>query len=154
MYIVIDTNIWIRAMVDKEFTIECGDVINKFVANKEYILALDIENKMEREYRDEIRDNRRFELEWKRLSERNRLYWCSSNLPNNVEKQFDKLGFHEPEDRIFVGTALHSGKIIITDDSDYGANGEEEYQAVFEYMRDKLDLKVYSSEKFCNQNEI
>lgn len=31
MYIVIDTNIWIRTMVDKEFTIECGDVINKFI---------------------------------------------------------------------------------------------------------------------------
>ena len=141
-------------MVDKELTIECGDVIHKFVATNEYILALDAENKMEREYRDEIRDNRRFELEWKRLSERNRFYWCSSDLPNKVEKQFDKLGFHELEDRIFVGTALHSGKVIITDDSDYGANEEEEYQAVFEYMRDKLDLKVYSSEKFCNQNEI
>lgn len=40
---------------------------------------------------------------------------------------------------------------IITDDSDYGANGEVEKQAVFEYMQEQMGLQVFSSQRYIDE---
>ena len=42
---------------------------------------------------------------------------------------------------------------IITDDSDYGANGEVEKQAVFEYMQEQMGLQVFSSQRYIDEGK-
>ena len=46
---------------------------------------------------------------------------------------------------------MNADKRIITDDSDYGVNGEVEKQAVFEYMREQMGLQVFSSKRYIDE---
>ncbi len=146
--IVIDTNIWVNACVDKYYDIDCDDALAMFLHNQQLKLALDYQGEIEREYRDEIRDNRRFELRMKELARQNRKCWVDSKIVPKVKQELCQLGFHEEEDQVFVGTAMHSDKIVVTVDSDYGAKGEPEKQRIFAYMRDYMGLTVLSAEKF------
>ena len=151
MRIVIDTNIWVKAFVEKELELDCIEAFSMFSVDDSMVLSLDDKGEILREYRDNIKNNRRFELEWKKLGQRNRLWYTTSKLDRRIIERLDELDFQEAEDRIFVGVALHSDKVIVTEDSDYGAKGEEDYKRVFEYMRDMLGLRVYSSNKFCEE---
>ena len=94
---------------------------------------------------------RSFELFWKQLSQNGRISWVSSKLDHKHKQALLKRGFHEPEDHIFVGTAMNADHRIITDDSDYGANGEVEKQAVFEYMQEQMGLQVFSSQRYIDE---
>lgn len=44
--IVIDTNIWIKAIIDEEYTLECDDALSFFFRNKEMVLSLDYHGEM------------------------------------------------------------------------------------------------------------
>ncbi len=151
--IVIDTNIWIKAIIDSEYSVECDDALNHFFQNKDFILGLDYNGEIEREYRDNIRNNRRFELRMKQLERERRKCWVNSGLIQKQEKDLYKLGFQEKEDHIFVGTAMNADKILVTEDSDYGGHGEVEYQKVYTYMKDEMGLVVLTGHKFLNCKE-
>ena len=79
-----------------------------------------------------------------------RKHWSDSALNKNEEKHLKQLGFHENEDHVFVGTAIHTDKIIVTEDSDYGVHGEEEAKKVNIYMRDHMKLSVHTSRQFLD----
>lgn len=148
---VIDTNIWIRRFEDAEYQVNCDLALSKFVSKPEELLYMDYEEVMLREYRDNLKGNRSFELFWKQLSQNGRISWVSSKLDHKHKQALLKRGFHEPEDHIFVGTAMNADHRIITDDSDYGANGEVEKQAVFEYMQEQMGLQVFSSQRYIDE---
>ncbi len=146
--IVIDTNIWVKAMIDKEYHIDCDDALNAFFQNKNFMLLLDYNGDIEREYRDNIQDNRRFELRIKQLEREQRKCWVDSRLIRKQEMDLYELGFHEKEDHIFTGTAMNGDKILITEDSDYGVYGEKEYEKVYTYMKTQMGLQVLTSNTF------
>lgn len=148
---VIDTNIWIRRFEDAEYQVNCDLALSKFVSKPEELLYMDYEEEMMREYRDNLKGNRPFELFWKQLSQDGRISWVSSKLDHKHKQALLERGFHEPEDHIFVGTAMNADKRIITDDSDYGVNGEVEKQAVFEYMQEQMGLQVFSSQRYIDE---
>lgn len=148
--IVIDTNIWVKAIVDEFYDVDCDDALNYFFQNGDFVLALDQNGEIEREYRDNIHGNRRFELRMKQLERENRKHWSNSALNKNEEKHLKQLGFHEKEDHVFVGTAMHTDKIIVTEDSDYGVHGEEEAKKVNIYMKDHMKLSVHTSRQFLD----
>ena len=146
--IVIDTNIWIKAMIDSEYNITCDDALSSFFLYIECILALDYKSEIEREYRDNIKNNRRFELRMKQLEREQRKCWVDSRLNKAQEAELYNLGFHEKEDHVFTGTAMNADKILMTEDSDYGVHGETVAQKVFVYMRDQMGLSVVTSKGF------
>ena len=148
---VIDTNIWIRRFEDAEYQVTCDEALSKFIWGTDEKLYLDVQGEMEKEYRDNIKGNKKFELIWKQLTQRGRKSWVSSKLDSRHQEKLRERGFHEPEDHIFVGTAMHADKRIITDDSDYGSNGEVEKQTVFEYMREQMGLQVFSSKRYIDE---
>ncbi len=147
--IVLDTNIWVKAIIDEEYDLFCDDALNSFFQNREYRLALDYQGEIEREYRDNIRGNRRFEIRMKQLERENRKCWADSTLDRKQEMDLIKYGFHEKEDHIFVGTAMHSDKIIVTEDSDYGVHGELQAQQVSIYMKEQMGLSVLTGRQFA-----
>lgn len=149
--IVIDTNIWIGAMANDEyFDINASDAFYKFIGNNSLCLGLDYDGKILEEYRDNLRHNRKFQLELQRLMQRNRCIYFSSKLSSDIRKSLLIRGFHEQEDHIFVGVALNGDKVIVSNDSDYGANGEVDKSAVYEYMK-SLGLSVYSAQRFIEE---
>lgn len=146
--IVIDTNIWVNSLVEAEYNIDCADALGCFFLDKDLVLALDCNSEIEREYRDNLRDSRFFELRMKQLERENRKYWCDSKLNKKHKDELLKLGFQEQEDHVFAGTAMNADKILITEDSDYGVHGEESYQKVYTYMKQIMGLSVLSSKQF------
>lgn len=115
--IVIDTNIWVKAILNEEYTIECDDALSCFLQNEDMILALDYQREIEREYRDNITGNRRFELNMKRLDREQRKCWVNSKLIEKQETDLYNLKFQEKEDHVFVGTAMNADRVLVTEDS-------------------------------------
>lgn len=148
--IVIDTNIWVKAVVDNEYEVDCDDALSYFFQNRDFMLTLDHNGEIEREYRDNIRNNRRFEVRMKQLERERRKCWVDSELTKKQEMGLKKCGFHEKEDHIFVGTAMHADRIIVTEDSDYGVHGELEYKKAYTYMKEQMGLSVLASSQFLD----
>ena len=149
--IVIDTNIWIKAIVDSEYDLACDDALSAFFQCNSLYLALDYNNEIEREYRDNIKNSRKFELRMKQLSREQRKVWGDSKLSPKDKNTLQKLGFHEEEDHVFVGTAVHADKVIITEDSDYGVHGESDKQPDYEYMKNDMELSVLTAAGFLDK---
>ena len=148
MQIVIDTNIWIKALSnDDDYSLTCDRVLLGFLNESTLQLALDSEWEIEKEYMDNLQMNRRYQCIMCQLENEHRRTWNSSHLPQKHLNKLDELQFHEPEDRIFVGVAYNTDKKIITEDSDYGVHGEVDKKGVYDYMREKMDLDVYSAEE-------
>lgn len=84
----------------------------------------------------------------KQLERESRKCWVDSDLSQKQEKELKKYGFHEKEDHIFVGTAMHSDRIIVTEDSDYGVHGELESKKAYTYMKEQMRLSVLTSKQF------
>ena len=149
--IVIDTNIRIKAIVDSEYDLACDDALSAFFQCNSLYLALDYNNEIEREYRDNIKNSRKFELRMKQLSREQRKVWGDSKLSPKDNNTLQKLGFHEEEDHVFVGTAVHADKVIITEDSGYGVHGESDKQPVYEYMKNDMELSVLTAAGFLDK---
>ena len=142
--VVIDTNIWIGAVVDDDdYNVDCEDVVVEFMNHSEYCLAVDVEGIIEQEYRDNLANNRRFQTRMKQLDREKRKCYVSGKVLQKHKKELKERGFHEEEDHVFVGTSMNTDHIIITEDSDYGVHGEKDKVEVYRYMRDKMTLRVY-----------
>lgn len=146
--IVIDTNIWVRTMVNEEFDVECDEALHQFLLTKRMRLVLDYEGEIMQEYNDNVREERRFQIWMKRLDAEQRKCWVSSRLSERYGKALRDLGFHEAEDHVFVGAAMNADKFIISEDSDYGVHGETDKQKVIAYMKEQMGLQVVSAAQF------
>ncbi len=150
--IVIDTNIWVKSICDKEFDYDCDMALHKFMADEEQVLVLDENGVIDREYRDNVK-GKRFEIMMRELERKQKKTFVSGKIDNKHKKRLLEIGFHEEEDHVFVGVAMNSGKMIVTEDSDYGAKGEEGKQAVFTYMKDEMGLHVLSAKEYNKLGE-
>ncbi|MCD7813321.1 MAG: PIN domain-containing protein [Lachnospiraceae bacterium] len=151
MRLVIDTNIWIKALVSEEYEIDCAEALYCFLHDKEMELALDFNGDILTEYQDNLQEERSFQKCMMKLKNEKRTHWVSSNLNKVHKNALISRGFHEPEDHVFVGTAMNADKIIVTEDSDYGVHQEAEKQEVFTYMKEKMGMRVMSAEQFSEE---
>ncbi|MCD8338310.1 MAG: PIN domain-containing protein [Lachnospiraceae bacterium] len=151
MRLVIDTNIWIKALVSKEYEIDCAEALYCFLHDKDMELALDCKGEIMAEYRDNLQKERSFQKCMIKLENEKRKCLVSSNLNKAHKNALISRGFHEPEDHVFVGTAMNADKLIVTEDSDYGVHQEAEKQAVFTYMKEKMGMQVMSAEQFSRE---
>lgn len=148
MQLVIDTNIWIKALSnDDDYDLTCDRVLLGFLNKGNLQLALDDKWEIENEYMDNLQNNRRYQSIMCQLDKTQRKTWNSSHIPQKHLNKLDELKFHEPEDRVFVGVAFNTDKQIITEDSDYGVAGQEDKQEIYSYMKDEMELNVYSAEQ-------
>ncbi|MCD8059438.1 MAG: PIN domain-containing protein [Bacteroides fragilis] len=153
--IVIDTNIWLKAMDTDFYNGNCDFALHKIIKNPQWHIALDdrkcIKNEYDKNIYKYLTEPRRYEHYWKKLYGEQRVYYTFSKLDKRHKEQLKRRGFHEPEDQIFVGTAMNADKVIVTEDSDYGVHGEPEKQAVATYMQGEMRLQVYSAEEFLKE---
>lgn len=147
MQLVIDTNIWVRALIEEEYDEWCDYALISFMQKRDHQLVLDDKREIQGEYEDNVKASRKYQRLMLRLGTEQRLTYTSSHLPNKHIKKLDELKFHEPEDRVFVGSAYHTDGKIITEDSDYGVHGEEEKKAVYEYMKQEMNLQVFTAKQ-------
>ena len=147
MDLVIDTNIFVHAKdMDRVYGMNCLMFLSNFLQCDDK-MALDYKNEIWQEYQDNLSEYKFFQEFYKQMQWQNRFAFADSKINRKEENKLIELGFHEAEDHVFVGVALNTGKTIVTDDSDYGANGEPDKQKVYEYMQTELHLNVWNSEQ-------
>nr|WP_297707395.1 PIN domain-containing protein [uncultured Butyrivibrio sp.] len=148
--IVIDTNVWVNALSEngnKEYRSDALLLLTNVMQIADLFIDIDNEGDILKEYRDNVGNEPLFQLFIQQLFRENRFNYVSADIPKHDRDMLISLGFHEPEDHVFVGTALKSGKYIVTDDSDYGTHGEEDKREVNDYMKSLLRLRLENSKE-------
>ncbi len=151
MRLTIDTNIFIKAFDEAEYSMDCDIfVIGSFVSNPERSLTLDFEDSIRKEYCKNLSSNQRFIKIYTALELQGRISFISGKIDKIHKDNLISLGFHEPEDHAFVGTAVNADRILITEDSDYGKGPNQKAQTpekiqVLQYMSDTMKLQVLDS---------
>ncbi|MDO4804041.1 MAG: hypothetical protein Q4A32_04395 [Lachnospiraceae bacterium] len=56
------------------------------------------------------------------MKTQNRISYVSSDIDKRHKEGLDAVGFHEAEDRVFLGCAYNADKYLVTEDSDYGVS--------------------------------
>lgn len=158
MDLVIDTGVWKKATDNNnDLYLICVTIIGDLAIKSGDSLVLDVEEYIMSEYRKNI-DSRFIEQVFCNLFSDNRIVKVSNKLDQRHKEKLIEMGF-DLDDLPFVGTAMNSGKTIVTVDSDYGVSNKEKYRSeedykdklkVMEYMRDKMNLKVYHAEEFVS----
>ncbi|KAA3613938.1 MAG: hypothetical protein DWQ05_16830 [Calditrichaeota bacterium] len=143
MRITIDTNILKRAFnINEDFIyIEIITLIKSHLCK----LCIDLEQNIKKEYDKNLKGSARYETWWKELRKDKLIDYCNGNLPNKHTKSLSKLGCHEPSDHIIIAVALHSDKILFTEDSDMGKGTKGHVQPhcqALVYLTSNLGLRV------------
>lgn len=144
MIIVIDTNIVVKGFVDEDLL--ALDYFLGHFRNRCRHIAIDFDGRMMKEYRDNTRGNKLFEKWLVHLQQNNQVQYFDGTLPERVRKQLLELKFHEEADHVFVAVAMNAGRILLTEDSDYGKGDETkaaEKKAVLDYLLKELNLQVF-----------
>lgn len=153
-YIVLDTGIWVKGLKKDEYLREAYIVL-QFMNEKDVGMAVDEDGLIFREYRDNFprncREKRNFELWMKQLFSKQKIRLVNYRLTDEIKADLVRVKFHEEEDWVFIGTALNSDKIIVSEDSDYGIKGEKGHEEAFQYLTGRLALRLYSSSSYVNE---
>jgi predicted nucleic acid-binding protein len=150
MRITIDSNIWIKAFSENDdWSFDCESFLFTFI-DSSHSLAVDYERKVLREYDDNLKHNERYRAFYRKLESRQRIAFVDSSLISKHKNCLLTLGFHEPEDHIFVGVTYNADKCIVTEDSDYAKGPHPktkapEKQAILKYLITEMELKVFDS---------
>lgn len=144
---VIDTNILVHSNDLKgDYGFDCLLFLTNFM-QREDNMAVDYNGEILTEYEDNLSGETFPRMFLTEMRKQKRLVYRDSKISNRIDNKLIELGFHEPEDHVFVGVALNAEKVIVTDDSDYGAHGETEKKTVHEYMIHELGLDILNSEQ-------
>lgn len=122
MQLVIDTNIWINAC--RNSSIDHILFVSNFLQTPADTLAVDNNYVMLKEYEDNLSENGFYQQCIKALYHQNRIDFISDKISSAHRIGLDKVKFHEPEDRVFLGCAFNADKYLVTEDSDYGMSLE------------------------------
>lgn len=151
-YIVMDTNVLIYALREDEYRDDAYRAWRHLTDTGEYGLALDDQSFIEHEYRKNFPNGRfqqrQFQLEMMHLYRQQRVERFSSDLSDAIRDDLKRVHFHEEEDQVFVGVAVHADHMIVSEDSDYGIKNEPGHEEAYQYLTHALGLKLYSAEEF------
>src|SRR5206468_4018080 len=112
-----------------------------FIRSFSHELALDHEQTIEKEYKRNCSQNEFFWKWWQEIS--SRITYISGRLSQGHAKKLRTLGCHEPSDHVFAAVAHRTGRYLVTEDSDMGAE-------VAVYLKSKLGLTVHDAKEACN----
>ncbi|MED2784822.1 hypothetical protein P4257_22565 [Bacillus thuringiensis] len=146
--LVLDTNILIKAF--KDFDVTANGLAYNMPNNEKFELAIDYDNKIIEEFNDNLKDSIPYQKWIQSMYTNNQVVYKDGKLDRKIKGKLNSLGFHEPEDQIFVAVALQSQKTIVTEDSDYGKGAMPkaiEKKPVLDYMNTQLGMTVLDSEE-------
>lgn len=155
MQIVIDTNIWKKACTSESF--DCLMFISNFMQTPEDSLAVDYSYSMLNEYEDNVKEEPLYKHFIGQLHREKRVEYGPSDIPRVYKAGLDRVGFHEPEDRVFLGRAYHADKYLVTEDSDYGLSPDQNKNddhalAKKDYIENTMGVKLVNSENALSES--
>ncbi|OOZ99817.1 hypothetical protein BHL51_12875 [Bacillus cereus] len=146
--LVLDTNILIKAFID--FDVIANGLAYNMPNNEKFELAIDYDSKIIDEFNDNLKNSPPYQKWIQSMYANNQVVYKNGKLDRKIKEKLNSLGFHEPEDQIFVAVALQSQKTIVTEDSDYGKGDMPkaiEKKPVLDYMNTQLGMTVLDSEE-------
>lgn len=149
--VTIDTNILIKAFEDREPIHNL--IVNKSVLQDGPKIGVDFDDVVLGEYRKNLKSNLGFNKWYKKVSQRGGFSFVNGRLPEKHKKNLRPLGCHEPTDHQFLGVALRTDRIFISEDSDVGKgpNGcVEPHISALKYITDDMKVNVYDADEACS----
>lgn len=149
MNITVDTNILVIAFIENE--VDYLSLVYQIVQDDLHICH-DHQGEIIKEYTRNLKSSKAFRKWYKRLNQNKTIYYCSSNMNKKFIKDLTALGCHEPSDHVFLGVAVNSDKILVTEDSDFGKGpkGDEiPHCKALEYLSNHLSIRVYDATEAC-----
>ncbi len=147
MRVVIDTNIVVKAARDLEPD-HLRVILSVSDRQTEHRLVLDHERRLLGEYEDNLRGTELYRKWLKELLTQRKVEWSSGRLDARHRRELSQRGLHEPEDHVVVALAWHTGKYVVTEDSDFGKGDSQRAQvhrAVLDYLTNTMGLTVHTA---------
>lgn len=150
MIATIDTNILINAFSKHE--LDHLSVTMIFTSDKRLKIGCDnTGNIVQHEYEKNVGKLPLFRKWFVRLVENQSIHMCNGKLAKRHRDKLSKLGCHEPSDHVFVAVAFNSGKVLVTEDSDFGKGPkghEEPHPQALKYLSEEMQIQVYDAPEF------
>lgn len=149
MNVSIDTNILKKAI--EEDSLEHISLMFR-IRDHSHSITLDFQGQLLDEYNDELGEYRLFQKWYTELQNNQKIYYCDHRVPNRHTAKLLELGFHEPEDLIVLGLAIHADKYLVTEDSDFGKGNERraaDHMNILTYITDNMEITVHDVREAC-----
>lgn len=152
MIITIDTNI-LRNAFDK---FEPDHLhITTLMGRNGRVLGFDGDQKIANEYRRNVGGQQSYQKWYQFLVQQQAIhYQFKYDVSDEHQGQLRRLQCHEPSDLVFIGVAFHSGKILISEDSDVGKGPkghEPPHCDALAYLTNTMGLRVWDAREACEQ---
>lgn len=143
-FVTIDTNILVKAFNESEP--DYVEVIYAFPAIGMVCHDNSPVSTVSTEYQREVGNSKSFHKWYKRLVQAQAIHYCNGRLEQRHKDRLSKLQCAEPSDHIFIAVSYHSGRILITEDSDMGKGPKGHifpHCDALDYLEKKMGLTVY-----------
>lgn len=145
--VVLDTNILIGAFGEKPKSDHQS--IPKAILEKKFCLGWDSQRSICKEYEKHLSGLTSYQKWLQTLQQRNQVcYVTKSDLLPSDQDFLKAHGCHQASDHVFIGVAFHSGKILVSEDSDMGKGPkghESPHPKALKYLTDNMGLTVYDA---------
>lgn len=150
MIITIDTNILRNAF-------ERGEPdhlhITTLIGRSGRVLGFDGDQKILDEYKRNVGRHPFYQKWYQFLVQQQAIhYQFKYDVSNKDQAQLGRFQCHEPSDLVFIGVAFHSGKILISEDSDVGKGPkghEPPHCDALAYLTAKMGLRIWDAQEAC-----
>jgi len=139
--LAIDTNVIVKAFKDRQPE-HCELV---YSVPRYFHLVLDYNQKIQKEYRNNVGLAQGFQKWWKHLQRKKAFAWAEGNLDNKHRCRLSSLGCHEDLDHTVLAVAYNTDKLLVSEDSDFGKGpkgSEPPHCDALAYIRDKMGVCV------------
>lgn len=157
MVITIDTNIIIFAFNEQEPVHR--DVVGLIGRNGRKLgCDANLNGTILREYKNKVGENQGYKKWIKRLLQLDAIRFQSTyNISRSHKDRLYDLQCRGQSDLVFIGVAYHSGKILISEDSDVG-KGPKGYLPphcdALQYLTENMGLTVLDAQEACDYFDI
>ncbi len=154
--VVIDTNIIIKAFREAE---QDRLRVATLIGRKQFKLGCDNghEGEIIKEYKKHLEGCMFYEKWFQRLMQLQAIRHLSSyKLHKKHIKSLSKHECRQASDLVFIGVAYHSGKILVSEDSDVGKGpkgNQPPHTEALAYLTQQMGLKIWDAREACEQLE-
>lgn len=143
-YLTVDTNILIEGLIN--YSIDYTSFLHLFTRERaDYGLAIDQEGEIIKEYETNLGGSDFYRKWLGRLEELQSIYCVSGKLCKSHSKRLKSYGCHQESDHVFIAVAKRTGRVLITEDSDFGKGpkgNQHPHDKALEYIQNVIGVKV------------
>ena len=148
--VVFDTNILVQAFEKLESD---HQFILLAITQKKFLLGWDTQGSICKEYEKNLYRSENYRKWLQKVQQLGQIsYVGKSSLPVTHKQFLETHGCHEASDHGFIGVAFHSGKILVSEDSDIGKGPkghQPPHMEALNYLTTKMGLSVYDAKEAC-----